>query len=69
MDEPSDFMYCEIIWTHRDKTAWYSYMWIKSVEFLYVESENGISRDCGGHKWEPIGSRCSVSFCQRHTFQ
>jgi hypothetical protein len=64
MDKPVDFMYCEIIWTHRDKTAWYYYMWIKSVEFLYVESERGISRVCCGHKWELIGSWCSVSFCQ-----
>jgi hypothetical protein len=56
MDKPVEFMYCEIICTLRYKTAWSYYTWIKTVEFLYVESERGISRVCGGHKWESIGS-------------
>jgi hypothetical protein len=50
-DKPVDFTYCEIIWTHRDKTTLSYYTRIKTVEFLYVESERGVSRVCGGHKW------------------
>jgi hypothetical protein len=69
INKPVDFMYCEIIWAHRNKNAFSYCMWIKTVEFLYVEGERGISRVCGGHKWESIGSLCSVSFCQKHTFQ